>query len=453
MLAVQGALAATGAAVFWFPMLVSSRPEYGEPYFASVAFSRLLFRLSTAGFLPGWPLFMVAAVLVCVAALHGARSGASARYLLLMGGAVALITAAGLASGTPEAVYGAQLVRLVGVVPLVIGGAAALAATAAVRTGAGREAVWLTAIALAALAAVRGVAGPLDVTRSAPAAPPILEAALAAAGRTDGRIWLDPVATARLSFLSGGSAQLAGSYSGREWSLLHGPLEYFLAGHGSARNRAAYLLAHAVGVLVVPSGLRPAIVDPRDGDTPTSWHTVASDDGLDVIAPPWRAAAAWALPASLRREVAVPDLRFRDVEGSYIRDDHVARLAAAAARGTDTPIRVRYPSGGAIAIEITSLETGRFLVVSENWDRHWQATAVGRRLTVERVGPNLLGVDVGDLSGAVVVNLTHTQPGSAPAGLAVSLVSLVVGAALTLTQGRAQAGKPLEGAIGKRKRY
>jgi hypothetical protein len=92
-------------------------------------------------------------------------------------------------------------------------------------------------------------------------------------------------------------------------------------------------------------------------------------------------------------------------------------------------------------------------VVSENWDRHWQATAVGRRLTVERVGPNLLGVDVGDLSGAVVVNLTHTQPDSAPAGLAVSLVSLVAGAALTLTQGRAQAGKPLEGAIGKRKRY
>jgi hypothetical protein len=423
MPALQGLFVAGGAALFWLPVALSSRPAYSEPYFASAEFARLLFRLAAAGFARPWPAAAAAAALVCLACLRSEHRKAPARFLLAAGGAVALIAGAGLVSGAPEAVYGAQLTRLLGVVPLLIGAAAALAATAAwcgIRTGA---ATWALAVALAAAAGVRGAGGPLHITMSdgVDSGSP---AALAAAAAIDGRVWLDPVMTSRSSHDWGSAVRFAGSYSGREWSLLHGPLEYFLTGHGSARNRAAYLVVHGVSTLVLPADVRPAIVDPRDGETPLEWRFVAGAGGYDVLAPPWPVSSAWLLPAAVRDALTVPDRRFRDVASSYIRDEYVARLAKAALENAVPPFSVTYPDGGSITVDLAGLEPGWYLMISENWDRYWQATAGDRRLAVERVGPNLIGVDTSGLSGDLAVQLTHRRPPAVPAGLVLSLLSL-----------------------------
>lgn len=398
LLLCQGVLAAAGGAVFWLPVIASARPAYSEPYFGSAEFARTLFDLATRGFVPGWPAAVVAAGAACAIAAWRWRVPA-ARFLLLVGATVAGLIAISVADRGPELVREAQLARLVSLGPLLIGAALAIALSGLARDTRSGWAAWPVAGLLGVLVLAHGWQGPTPVSDSA-------STAGAAVPDRQGRRWADPLSTARLSLLSGGAIQFAGSYSGREWSILHGPLEFFMSGNGSEENRRAYLLAHAI--------------QPPDG-------------GGERAAPP-----AWHLPRRGREGLTVPDLRFRDVESSYIRDQLVGRYATASVSSEAIPAAVRYRSGTTIEVDASRLDGDRYLVVNENWDRTWRATAGGRELPVERFGPNHIGVDLAGLHGEVTVRLAHSWPREAGVGLALSLAALPVGAAAAYATGRWQ---------------
>jgi hypothetical protein len=214
----------------------------------------------------------------------------------------------------------------------------------------------------------------------------------------------------------------AGSYSGREWSILHGPVQFYMAGYGDGGKRAAYLVAHGVEYAVLPSGVRPALAHPASG-SPAEWVHVASAGGFDLLRLPWPAAIAWHLPADAGDGVTVPDASFRDIESAYVRDVTVGRLAALSRGGEAGRAGVRYPDGETIVVEVADLDGRRYLVVSENWDRTWTATVNGRRAVVERFGANQIGVDLTGVTGHATVVLRHSWPAMQVIGLLLTLAS------------------------------
>ena len=302
---------------------------------------------------------------------------------------------------------------------------------------AGLQPLVLTAlIALATLVAfVRGDGGPVPTGAVEPpplarwlATLPVSPAGRVAAGATD---------TAEASFFAYGVAWYSNSYSGREWSVLAQPLQAYLEGFGSAETRSAFLTALAVELVALPSGQRPALVQPASGAA-AAWIEVAKLDGVDVLRLPWTAPLAVAVPAGSEAGLAVPDRAFATVEEAYVRDELTRRWAALVLGPQATPARVRARSGTALDIDLRAPPAGRVLLVAVNWDEGWRARAGERALAVQRAGPNLLAVDLAGapspVAGDIYLRLSHDRPrtwwvGGALVALAllVSILALVWG--------------------------
>lgn len=439
-LMAQAILALGMAAFFLWPLFDAARPAYEHPYFASAGFARLLARLAAGSFLPGWPLwFTLAAGGALALVFRGTgerRRGAG--FLLLVAALIAVLALSSMAGWGPHAYRHAQLPRLLSVAPVLAAAALALAADelltrrGGLRRSDGRRigtlnasllgiprpaAVLVGAVPLlAALALSRGVGGTLTPAGS-PATPASsfarwlrLQTELSPAG---GRIAAGAEIVADASFFAYGQGWYTDSYSGREWSILAGPLAMYMDGFGAPETRSAYLTAMAVDLAVVPPGHRPALADPRTRE-PTAWEEVALLSDADVLRLPWRAPYAFAVPQGAEAGLEVPDLPFTTVAESYVRDELTRRYAGLALGPSANPARVRAPSGTTLDVELRELPPGQVLLVSENWDSAWRAEAGGRRLPVRRAGPNLIAVDLADaprgVRGDVHVRLTHGLP-------------------------------------------
>jgi hypothetical protein len=431
--AIQGVLVLGATGFLLAPLVDSARPAYEHPYFASAEFARLLARLAAGSFLPGWPLWLglAAACAVVVAARGVGERRRAARFLALMALLVAAAALPAMFGRGPHAYRDAQLPRLLSVLPLLTAATVALAVDdalvrlAAVGIGRGRGrrtliatvALGAAAAALVAVAPARGVAHALGpVSSAAGAATPFSRWLRESPPRPAGaRIAAAPEVVADASYTAYGRAWYTGSYSGREWSILAGPLEMFLGGFGAPETGAAYLTALAVDLAVVPAGVRPPLVDPRTGEA-AAWQVVARLNGVDVLRLPWSAPYAFTVPAGAVDGLDVPDLPFASVADSYVRDVLVRRFAALAAGSDAVPARVRARSGTTIDIALRELPPGRVLLVSETWDTSWHAEAGGRQLPVRRVGPNLLLVDLAEappgVRGDVYLRLAHGLPRS-----------------------------------------
>lgn len=470
----QAVLLLFGAAVFWLPLIRSALPAYSEPYYGSAQFARLLYRLAVAGFAPGWEPAMIALLAGAGAAWWRTPSAPAPRFLLLVAGASALLISVSLSGLAPESLRQGQLVRLVSLWPLLAGVAAALlvsggatggdvsssrphrpgAAGALLTPGSGSAApvrlraspvggvaarssrfrlpdgiggrhAWPLALVLLALAAARGWGGPLPAL----ARPSEDGATLASllVGQGEGRIWAEAALTARLSARSDGALRFAGSYSGREWSILHGPLEFYLAGNGTPRERSAYLVAAGVRFVALPAGERPALGDlAQPGDAP-SWSLLGSGEGYDLLRLSVTSPDAWTLPSAQRDGLTAPNARFRDVASSYLRGEAVARFAAASFGPESRAASVRYPDATSLRIDVAGLGGDRYLVVNESWDRAWRAESDGRPLPLARFGPNLIGVDLAGLRGDATVRLVHRWRAAELYGIVLSLVALPLG--------------------------
>ncbi len=447
VLVVQGVIAAGAAAFSLWPAFDAARPAYEHPYFASAGFERLLARLALESFAPGWPVWTglsVAAVAV-LARRGGGERRAMARCLLM---AAALLTGAilgALAGWGPRVFHAMQLPRLVSVLPLLCAAGAALLidealdrARSRVRTGRGAGAArWAppllgVTVALAACAAaVRDSTAGLH--------PRDGEALVSPFGRwlasrpssevpeVGARISAPPEIVAGASFEADGQGWYTGSYSGREWSILAGPLQMFMEGLGAPETRAAYLTAMAVELAVVPSGQRPVLIDPRTG-WPVEWEIAAHLDGIDVLRLPWRAPYAFAVPRGAEQGLSVPDRRFASVADAYVRDELTRRYAALALGPRARPAAAWAPSGTTIDIDLRESPPDHVLLISENWDTSWRAEAGNHRLPVYRAGPNLIAVDLTGAprgpEGDVHVHMTHGVPRAWWLGGAVTLLAL-----------------------------
>jgi hypothetical protein len=246
------------------------------------------------------------------------------------------------------------------------------------------------------------------------------------------RVSAPPVLVADASAFARGRAWYTGSYSGREWSILGGPLAAYMAGFGAPETRGAFLTAMAVDLVVVPAGERPVILDPATWQ-PAEWQVMAELGDADVLRLPWRAPYAVTVPRGADAGLEVPDLRFLSVEESFVRDELTRRWSALVRGPSATPALARVRPGGAVDFELRQLPPGRELLVSENWDRSWRAEAGRRRLPVRRAGPNLIAVDLTDapsaLAGDVHVRLTHEVPREWVLGILALLLTVPVTAA------------------------
>jgi hypothetical protein len=431
MLGAQAAVAAAAAAVFWLPVVTSARPAYLEPYFTSTRFARLLVRLTTDGFLVGWPIVAAATLAAGAIALRGRTATHAARFLLVVGAAVGAAIVLSLTPATPDVVREAQLARLAGVAPLLLGLLVAVAA-GDVSRGRRQPVVLGVALVLAAAACMRipaSPAAPHDGEAEAPDA--VTLAFTGGLNLPGGRVYADAVTTARASRWADDRLRFAGSYSGREWSILHGPLQFFLAGNGTAENRAAYLVALGVEYVLVRHGERPPLVHPLTGE-PLDWQVAWSSGDADLLRPPWPVTPAWLLPAARRHGLTAPDLPFRDVADAYVRDVITRRVAALALAPDTPPAEISYPDGETIVVQVEGLDGDSYLVVDENWDTAWRAETGSRRLHVERLGLNQLGVDLTGMTGGATIRLTHHHRREAQIGLMVSLLALPLGAIFAL---------------------
>lgn len=433
LLILQAALFTLGAAVFWLPVLTSARPAYTEPYFVSPEFARLLLSLATAGFIPGWPFIAAVATLSGLLALRRMQDVSAIRFCLLCGLAVALLLSVSLLERSPELLRSAQLSRIVAIVPVLIGLlTAAILGRIASRSHAAAP-IYAAALALFSLAMLRPYPLPAADTVVSDRYPAVQMLSMLAGG-SGGRVLADPVLTAHASFAVDDSVRYAGSYSGREWSILTGPTQFSMEGNGDPVKRAAYLVALGVEYAVVPAGSRPPIADPASGE-PVKWEHIASADGFDLLRTPWTPASAWHLATADRAELFLPDLAFRSSESAYIRDTIVGRLAAASMSSDIGRGEVQYPGGDAIIVTLSGLDGRRYLVVNENWDRTWAATANGQLLPIERIGAHQIGVDLAGLTGEATIVLRHTWPVTQIMGLLITIGSLVVASGLWMARG------------------
>jgi hypothetical protein len=423
---VQAVLLMVGSAVFWLPVLTSSRPAYIEPYFVSAEFADLLLSLATAGFLPGWPVIAAAAVFVGLVALHRCDDARAVVFVLLCGLGVAVTVSVSLLDQAPLFIRTAQLPRIVGVTPILIGLLIAVLLTIALRRIDGERQAWAAALALFALALAIDRGRPLQVIDTVRAgSDPVAQLIGRLGDQAEGRVMADPMLTAYASASDDGAVRYAASYSGWEWSILNGPARFYLGDHGTPAMRTAYLVAHGIEYLVVRSGTRPEIADPASG-TPLSWQLSDAAGGFDLLHAPWSPAMAWHLGREERAGLTVPDSTFRDTESAYVRDVIAERLAVAAMRDPATRATVEYPDGEQIVVNAHGLNGSRYLVVNENWGNAWRATVNGETRSVERFGANQIGIDLAGVAGDAAVVLRHSWPATQVAGLALTLASLPI---------------------------
>ncbi|MGD9889828.1 MAG: hypothetical protein AB7N70_25985 [Dehalococcoidia bacterium] len=435
---LQAGLTAMGAAVFWLPVLASARPAYIEPYFVSLEFARLLLSLAIGGFLPGWPVIAAATIFVALVTLRRRDDTRAVSFLLLCGLGVVAVVTMSLVPLTPDTIRAAQLTRVAGTAPILIGLLVAVLLTIVLRRVDGQRQVWAAAFALFTLAIAVDRARPLPVTGHVVATSDPAARMIGGLGEQPrGRVLADPVLTAYASYARGG-ARYAASYSGRDWSIVSGPAQFYLGEYGTPSMRSAYLLALGAEYLVVPSGTRPDIVDPATG-TAAEWRLVDTTGGYDLLQTPWQPAMAWHIHGGDRDRFTVPDAGFRDVRSAYLRDVAVERLAGVAARDVSAQADVQYPDGETIVVTATSLNGSRYLVINENWGSSWTAHVNGEPRPVERFGANQIGVDLAGVTGDATVRLHHSWPVAQLAGLFLSLLSLPVAVVLGIAVHRVEA--------------
>jgi hypothetical protein len=200
----------------------------------------------------------------------------------------------------------------------------------------------------------------------------------------------------------------------------------FMEGLGTPETRAAYLTAMGVEFAAVPTGLRPPITDPRTG-APAEWEVAVRLDGVDVLRLPWTAPYAAVVPNQMAAGIVAPDLPFTNVEQSYIRDEVTRRWAALLTGADAIPATATALGPDRLTFVIPSAARGT-LLVSENWDTTWTATAGHQRLPIHRAGPNLLAIDLNGATpgadGRFGITLVHGTPPAWRWGALVMLLTM-----------------------------
>jgi len=449
---------------YWLPYALSARPRYQDPWNTSLLFEHHL--LARTGLL-GVDVVVVVAAAVALALLLARRLPAG-RVTAFCGLAAVLTAAAALASYAdllPAVLVQVEFVRLMPAVSVVAAMAAAplgdllwdLARRPRVTTAQKGLALGAFGILLVA-AAMEGrswfrdalTTGGLEVTDSTTRGQPLAQ--WAAAHPQEPRpivTWTTVEDLAYTSYAAFGQYHFAGDYIvTRQWTL-GVPLltAHMLLQVGEARVPLSGPEAASAEALFAQYGLDYVAQREPDGKVTLTakgdWarterllrlygvkYVFLSDfdhlgtnqyingslqghltllehlDGGWMSEVPWTPVTAFVAPLDSVRATTVPDLPFNTPSEAQLRDRKFDAYNALAYSPSAAPATITWQDPTHLTVKATAAPGGA-LVIPQNWDTVWQATADGRPLPVERVGPNFIAVRLGGLSGAVTVHVNH----------------------------------------------
>lgn len=447
-LVAQGLLVALAAAFYWVPAFFSAQPVFHDPYPASTRFMHVMFDGELARFSGGlWllaPLALVSTVL-CRRQVRAPLLRYVGTFLVLH---LLLIGVSYWGLG-PERVRVMQNVRLLVMLPLVLGLWAAIAGDAVLRWVASQRGACVPAPLLLALAALFLLGPMVGFVAERPDRPgdlrpdPLADWLGGEQAGAPGRVWLGELETPWYTYTNFDSVRAAGShFLTGEWSLLATPLNARMSTALRFDLTEEYLRAMAVSYAVIADG-QPLAVELAPGGTLVDrLQPAAHVPGATVYRMPWTPVEAFVAAGNRLPALNFPDSTYRTPEMQTVRDGLVREYNALAYSDQVTPVRVRYPSPISMEVWVPAAADDRYLVVSENWDRAWRAqTGDGRPLRLERFGPNYIGVDLAGIDGATVVELRHGVARDWQAGGALTLFSLPLGFALAAAERRVRRGK------------
>lgn len=121
---------------------------------------------------------------------------------------------------------------------------------------------------------------------------------------------------------------------------------------------------------------------------------------------PWTPVLAFTAPSNAAASTTLPNLTFMTPAEEAIRQDKIKSYVSLAYSDSAAPASITWQGPLQMTIRADA-RAGDMLVVPENWDTVWSATADGRSLTLQRVGPNFIGVGLSGVQGPVSITLTH----------------------------------------------
>ncbi|HET9050449.1 MAG TPA: hypothetical protein VFO60_02035 [Candidatus Dormibacteraeota bacterium] len=427
--AAQAGIALAVSAFFWLPLLHTARPRFVDPILTTTFVEQILFAHDGVA---GLSVATVALGVVTIAAVLARRHPAPRLAVCCVGGAAlsGLIAFLGWHGWLPDAIMGTEPTRL----PPVMGALTAMGcaplgdAVPGIVDAAARR--WrLTrlrgslpaALAVCAAAALISVEASLWFhhwqTKYVPLsdAPTYGQGADLAAFATTlpvadrpAVMWTDPDDLGFSSFFSFGDYHFTGDYvTGLAWSQTSSVLDVAMLGRPLTTDPQAadrYLRMDGVRYLRISRALFGTAL--LDGPLAGRFHIVATYPDGWVVEVPWQPVSAFTAAPAAVRATTLPDVTYRTADEQALRTRLVDAYDAVAYGSSSAPATIAWRSPTALDVTADAA-AGGMLVVAENWDTTWTATAGGRALPVERVGPDFLGVDLAGLTGHVTVTLEH----------------------------------------------
>jgi len=436
-LLMQGAIISLASSLYWVPLIFGDKPSYIESWQISVPFMRSLFPRFLLGLsisllvvttLTLWKqkeimrrcekhfIFLLALALVLAIAIAMTYIGIvpplflraqATRWVVLLGIVLAMLSAFLVDSYRPWKLFKLAL-------PLACGGIVL-------------EAIWIASLAMPGVSNTWNdyIAAWMEKN------PGIV--------RYEDRIWTDEVAYA--SYFAFGKFRATDSYTAQgEYSILSAPLNWMIRSResytpvasGKFEPLAAYLKPFGVSYLFLPRSL--PLVEMLSPDAAFANDLTLVDEQPDflVYRVPWEPVEAFTTPVSNRDQMLFPDIRYDTDEQHKLRDHLVNQFNEIMYAVESQPVHLTYPSQTEIEVQIEGVTPGSYLVIVEGYDGSWRATVNGEPVKVERNGPNYIGLDISAFSGDLEIRLVHTMHWTWKAGIALTVLSVLVGAGASL---------------------
>jgi len=149
-------------------------------------------------------------------------------------------------------------------------------------------------------------------------------------------------------------------------------------------------------------------------------------NGLAVFQVPWEPAQAFHIILENNGSLRFPDIAYDDYDEHKLRDNLVSWFGEVMYSPDSVIVPVDYPSQTEIVIDLKNVEPGRYLLILAIYDGSWQATVNGEPVSIERNGPNYIGMDISRFRGDLTVHLIHRMHWTWKVGGALTVLGCII---------------------------